>query len=135
MARAPATLGLPRFARCSGAPPFAIPIMPLSTRVFSPIPPKRFDRRLVTFLTEPEISALLGRKVEGNTIGAVLILFMALLSFGGISTPSLPAQGEQRRSSNFNIQLGNPQTQLICRSHNLPWTRQGFTIYGLAQPR
>jgi hypothetical protein len=34
----------------------------------------------------PEISALLGRNVEGNTIGAVLNLFVALLSFGGIST-------------------------------------------------
>jgi hypothetical protein len=29
----------------------------------------------------------------------VLFLFMALLSFRGISTPSLPAQGEQRRFS------------------------------------
>jgi hypothetical protein len=38
----------------------------------------------------------------------VLILFMALLSFRGIITPSLPAQGEQRRSSYFNIQRGNP---------------------------
>jgi hypothetical protein len=38
----------------------------------------------------------------------VLILFMALLSFRGISTPSLPAQGEQRRFSYFNIQRGNP---------------------------
>ena len=33
---------------------------------------------------------------------------MALLSFRGISTPSLPAQGEQRRFSYFNIQRGNP---------------------------
>jgi hypothetical protein len=32
---------------------------------------------------------------------------MALLSFRGISTPSLPAQGEQRRSSYFNIPRGN----------------------------
>jgi hypothetical protein len=31
-----------------------------------------------------------------------------LLSFRGISTPSLMAQGEQRRSSNFNIRRGNP---------------------------
>jgi hypothetical protein len=46
--------------------------------------------------------------VEGNTVGVVLILFMALLSFRGISTPSLPAQGEQRRFSYFNIQRGNP---------------------------
>jgi hypothetical protein len=29
--------------------------------------------------------------VEGNTVGVVLFLFMALLSFRGISTPSLPA--------------------------------------------
>jgi hypothetical protein len=34
---------------------------------------------------------------------------MALLSFRGISTPSLPAQGGQRRFSYFNIQRGNPQ--------------------------
>jgi len=32
---------------------------------------------------------------------------MALLSFRGISTPSLPAQGEQRRSAYFNIPRGN----------------------------
>jgi len=32
---------------------------------------------------------------------------MALLSFRGIITPSLPAQGEQRRSSYFNIRRGN----------------------------
>jgi uncharacterized protein (DUF2461 family) len=32
---------------------------------------------------------------------------MALLSFRGISTPSLPAQGEQRRSSFFNIHRDN----------------------------
>jgi hypothetical protein len=34
---------------------------------------------------------------------------MALLSFRGISTPSLPAQGGQRRFSYFNIQRGNPR--------------------------
>jgi hypothetical protein len=33
---------------------------------------------------------------------------MALLSFRGISTLSLPAQGGQRRFSYFNIQRGNP---------------------------
>jgi hypothetical protein len=37
----------------------------------------------------------------------VIAFFMALLSFRGISTPSLPAQGEQRRSSYFNIPRGN----------------------------
>jgi len=34
--------------------------------------------------------------------------FMALLSFRGISTPSLTAQGEQRRSALFNIPRDNP---------------------------
>jgi hypothetical protein len=33
----------------------------------------------------------------------VVSLFMALLSFRGIDTPSLPAQGEQRRPIYFNI--------------------------------
>jgi hypothetical protein len=37
----------------------------------------------------------------------VLTFFMALLSFCGFDTPSLPAQGEQRRSSYFNIPRGN----------------------------
>jgi hypothetical protein len=46
--------------------------------------------------------------VEGNAVGVVLILFMALLSFRGVSTPSLPAQGEQRRFFYFNIQRDNP---------------------------
>ena len=36
-------------------------------------------------------------------------LFMALLSFRGISTPSLAAQGEQRRFSFFNIRRDDPQ--------------------------
>ena len=38
----------------------------------------------------------------------VVCFFMALLSFRGISTPSLTAQGEQRRSSLFNIPRDNP---------------------------
>ena len=46
--------------------------------------------------------------VGGEAINVVLTFFMALLSFRGISTPSLlPAQGEQRRSSYFNIPRGN----------------------------
>src|ERR1700674_4384214 len=35
--------------------------------------------------------------------------FMALLSFRGIDTPSLLAQGEQRRPSLFNIRRDNPR--------------------------
>src|SRR6202163_1755391 len=46
--------------------------------------------------------------VGGKAIDVVLTLFMALLSFRGISTPSLPAQGGQRRFSYFNIQRGHP---------------------------
>ena len=38
---------------------------------------------------------------------------MALLSFRGISTPSLKAQGEQRRSSLFNIPRDNPPVSAI----------------------
>jgi hypothetical protein len=37
----------------------------------------------------------------------MLDLFMALLSFRGIDTPSLLAQGEQRRSFYFNINRDN----------------------------
>src|SRR6266542_3551128 len=50
-----------------------------------------------------------GPKTEGGkAVALVLSLFMALLSFRGISTPSLPAQGEQRRSSFFNIRRDIP---------------------------
>jgi len=38
---------------------------------------------------------------------------MALLSFRGIDTPSLPAQGEQRRLSLFNIRRAIPKNQCI----------------------
>jgi len=36
-------------------------------------------------------------------------VFMALLSFCGFDTPSLPAQGEQRRSTYFNIARDIPR--------------------------
>jgi hypothetical protein len=67
----------------------------------------------------PEISALLGRNVEGNTIGAVLNLFVALLSFGGISTRAyrLKASNAAPRISTFSWAIPRP---LIRRSHNLP---------------
>jgi hypothetical protein len=44
----------------------------------------------------------------GKAVAVMLFLVMALLSFVGISTPSLAAQGEQRRHSFFNIRRGNP---------------------------
>jgi hypothetical protein len=37
-------------------------------------------------------------------------VFMALLSFRGFDTPSLPAQGEQRRFTYFNIGRDIPST-------------------------
>jgi hypothetical protein len=43
----------------------------------------------------------------------MLFLVMALLSFRGISTPSLTAQGEQRRHSIFNIGRGIPDDHYI----------------------
>ena len=43
----------------------------------------------------------------------MVCFFMALLSFRGISTPSLKAQGEQRRSSLFNIPRDNPPVSAI----------------------
>jgi hypothetical protein len=54
---------------------------------------------------------------------------MALLSFRGISTPSLPAQGEQRRSSYFNIPRGNSvrkkaHTINVAPVASLPPTRE-----------
>jgi GDP-mannose mannosyl hydrolase len=39
----------------------------------------------------------------GIAVVIVVDVFMALLSFPGFDTPSLPAQGEQRRSTYFNI--------------------------------
>jgi hypothetical protein len=38
---------------------------------------------------------------------------MALLSFRGFDTPSLPAQGEQRRSTYFNIGRDIPICALV----------------------
>ena len=49
------------------------------------------------FARASSFSALVGMAVD------VVSLLMALLSFRGISTPSLSAQGEQRRFAYFNI--------------------------------
>src|SRR5208337_688770 len=46
----------------------------------------------------------------GTTAVNVVGFFMALLSFRGFDTPSLPAQGEQRLPLIFNIQRGNALT-------------------------
>jgi len=49
----------------------------------------------------------------GKAVAVVLFLVLALLSFRGISTPSLPAQGEQRRHSFFNIGRGIPHLKTL----------------------
>jgi hypothetical protein len=54
----------------------------------------------------------------------VIAFFMALLSFPGISTPSLPAQGEQRRSSCFNI----PQGSIPFVKHLMPQDRHALLL-------
>jgi hypothetical protein len=66
-------------------------------------------RRKQSKLTETASQALSTAPipVRGKADNGVIAFFMALLSFRGISTPSLPAQGEQRRSSYFNIPRGN----------------------------
>jgi hypothetical protein len=59
--------------------------------------------------------------------------FMALLSFRGISTPSLPAQGEQRRSSYFNIDRDIPARRKLAafvRSGSTP----ALAVIGVARP-
>ena len=58
-ASAPATPALPRSTRCSATPRCATPNTPRSIQRVLAIPPKRFDRKLVTYLTEPETDALL----------------------------------------------------------------------------
>jgi len=47
----------------------------------------------------------------------VVCFLMALLSFRGISTPSLKAQGEQRRSSLFNIPRDTPEDAVPTLVH------------------
>jgi len=65
---------------------------------------------------------------EVKTAAFVLIVFMALLSFRGISTPSLPAQGEQRRSSFFNKSWDIPI------NHDIADSSQRYMAYYAANP-
>src|ERR1700681_169518 len=62
------------------------------------IPAARQNRSKLTDTSSHALST--ARKVVGGkAVAVVLNLFMALLSFVGFDTPSLQAQGEQRRSS------------------------------------
>jgi hypothetical protein len=48
-------------------------------------------------------------------------VFMALLSFRGFGTPSLPAQGEQRRSTYFNIRRDIPGNRSSRKQPEQSW--------------
>jgi hypothetical protein len=61
----------------------------------------------------------------GKAVAVVLFLVMALLSFVGISTPSLAAQGEQRRLSFFNIGRGIPPKAHYQEIRRPPAQREG----------
>jgi hypothetical protein len=61
----------------------------------------------------------------------VVCFFMALLSFRGISTPSLKAQGEQRRSCLFNIPRDNPRHGIV-EAHFAPGERGGYLPFQIA---
>jgi hypothetical protein len=58
-------------------------------------------------------------------------VFMALLSFRGFDTPSLPAQGEQRRSTYFNIGRDIPIT---CWSISKPASFRRFSKWERFRP-
>src|ERR1035441_7927921 len=75
----------------------------MSARASMPEARQNNSKLAEMFASASSFSALVGMAVD------VVGLFMALLSFRGISTPSLPAQGEQRRSSYFNIDRDNSQ--------------------------
>src|ERR1700738_3583300 len=76
--------------------------------------------------------------VGGKAVNGVIAFFMALLSFRGISTPSLPAQGEQRRSSYFNIPRGNSLLErppVVKNQFNLVLQQRTQYPFLLANPK
>jgi hypothetical protein len=84
-------------------------VMPLSTRVFSPsLPSALTEARDLPDRARNQRAAWTKRRRQYNRCCAKSLCGVAFLWWN--QHPSLPAQGEQRRSSNFNIQLGNPQT-------------------------
>src|SRR5829696_5182 len=69
----------------------------ISARASTPEAKQNSSKLAEMFARASSFNALVGMAVD------VVSLFMALLSFRGIDTPSLPAQGEQRRPIYFNI--------------------------------
>jgi integrase/recombinase XerD len=66
---APAMPAWPRCIRCSATPPCVAPTTPRVIQRVLAIPPKRFDRALITYLTEEEITALLAAPDRGTWTG------------------------------------------------------------------
>src|SRR6266566_3807913 len=71
-------------------------------------------------------TALIGIAVD------VVGLSMALLSFRGFDTPSLPAQGEQRRSSFFNIRRDIPPAVVLRLRDDLEKLLAGLAPFQVA---
>src|ERR1039457_3528398 len=98
------------------------------------IPAVRQNRSKLTETASQALSTV-PIPVGGKAVNGVIAFFMALLSFRGISTPSLPAQGEQRRSSYFNIPRGNsanPRELHLspqCQTIKCKYTRLHGKIY------
>src|SRR5665647_803778 len=88
------------------------------------IPAVRQNRSKLTETASQALSPAL-IPVGGKAVNGVLTFFMALLSFCGFDTPSLPAQGEQRRSSYFNIPRGNSPR---CRRHGYEGTSSSLAM-------
>src|SRR5260370_33018711 len=89
------------------------------------IPAVRQNRSKLTETASQALSTV-PIPVGGKAVNAVIAFFMALLSFRGISTPSLPAQGEQRRSSYFNIPRGNSLSTWMDGDRRGRAGRRGF---------
>jgi hypothetical protein len=81
---------------CRGPQAASAPLSIISASASIPEARQKLSKLAVIFASALTLRALAGIAVD------VTGLFMALLSFRGISTPSLRAQGEQRRSSYFN---------------------------------
>jgi integrase/recombinase XerD len=118
---APATLAWPRSARCFATPRCATPIQ----RVLA-IPTKRHDQALVTFLTDPELQALLDAPDQTTWIGRrdhALILLAAQTGLRASELIGL-ACGDLRLGTGAHVScLGKGRKQRIT-----PLTKQTATV-------
>ena len=87
-----------------------------SASIISPSASSPAARQSLSKLAEMLASASIFNSLAGIAVD-VISLFMALLSSRGISTPSLQAQGEQRRFFYFNNDRDIP-----CSGDRVPWS-------------